>query len=179
MCLKGGVDAPKVFHRFKQVDAPERGLSYIADEEAYDAISFIPNKDIKFAGFSVYQVFQDNGESVDFKCLYKIKLGADSWPEKMMEFKIGDVDVNTKMVDIMLPAEILVQKGKQIVIGVRFIAGEDFFCKTYLGYGGEDYKRIKHNEECIFDVLETEDCTKGETDVTFGQIPRIHYFDSK
>jgi len=96
-----------------------------------------------------------------------------------MEFKIGDVDVNTKMVDIMLPAEILVQKGKQIVIGVRFIAGEDFFCKTYLGYGGEDYKRIKHNEECIFDVQETEDCTKGETDVTFGQIPRLHYFDSK
>jgi hypothetical protein len=57
LCLKGGVDAPKIFHRFKQVDAPERGLSYIADEEAYDAICFIPNKDIKFAGFSVYQVF--------------------------------------------------------------------------------------------------------------------------
>jgi hypothetical protein len=55
--LKGGVDAPKIFHRFKQVDAPERGLSYIADEEAYDAICFIPNKDIKFAGFSVYQAF--------------------------------------------------------------------------------------------------------------------------
>jgi hypothetical protein len=45
---------------------------------------------------------------VDFKCFYKIKLGADSWPEKMIEFKIGDVDVNTKMVDIMLPIEILV-----------------------------------------------------------------------
>jgi len=56
LCLKGGVDAPKIFNRFKQVDAPERQLSYIADEEAYDAISFIPEKDIKFAGFSVYHV---------------------------------------------------------------------------------------------------------------------------
>jgi hypothetical protein len=54
LCLKGGIDAPKIFNRFKQVDSPERQLSYIADEEAYDAITFIPNKDIKFAGFSVY-----------------------------------------------------------------------------------------------------------------------------
>ena len=54
ICLKGGIDAPKIFNRFKQVDSPERQLSYIADEEAYDAISFVPTKDIKFAGFSVY-----------------------------------------------------------------------------------------------------------------------------
>ncbi|MGB1595297.1 MAG: hypothetical protein ACPIOQ_21225, partial [Promethearchaeia archaeon] len=32
-----GVDAPKIFHRFKHVDSPERLLSYIANEEAYDA----------------------------------------------------------------------------------------------------------------------------------------------
>ena len=54
LCLKGGVDAPKVFHRFKHVDSPERLLSYIANEEAFDAICFIPKKNIKFAGFSVY-----------------------------------------------------------------------------------------------------------------------------
>jgi hypothetical protein len=80
LCLKGGIDAPKIFNRFKQVDSPERQLSYIADEEAYDAISFIPLKDIKFAGFSVYQV---TTVTTDFKCLYKIKIGTDSWPEKM------------------------------------------------------------------------------------------------
>lgn len=54
LCLKGGVDAPKIFHRFKHVDSPERLLSYIANEEAYDSICFIPKKNIKFAGFSVY-----------------------------------------------------------------------------------------------------------------------------
>ena len=37
-------------------------LSYIADEESYDAISFIPNRDIKFAGFSVYQVYSPEME---------------------------------------------------------------------------------------------------------------------
>ena len=56
------------------------------------------------------------------------------------------------MVDIMLPQEIVVQKGKAITIGVRFIAGEDFFCTTLLGNGGEEYKHLKINEECIFDV---------------------------
>jgi len=24
LCMKGGVDAPKIFNRFKQVDSPER-----------------------------------------------------------------------------------------------------------------------------------------------------------
>ena len=38
LCLKGGVDAPKIFNRFKQVDSMERQLSYIAKEEVYDAI---------------------------------------------------------------------------------------------------------------------------------------------
>jgi hypothetical protein len=98
ICLKGGIDAPKIFNRFKQVDSPERQLSYIADEEAYDAISFIPTKDIKFAGFSVYQV---TTVTTDFKCLYKIKIGTDSWPEKNAQFTMGDVE--NKMVDIMLP----------------------------------------------------------------------------
>ena len=50
------MDAPKVFNRFKQIDSPERQLSYIADEEAFDAIAFVPNKDIRFVGFSVYHV---------------------------------------------------------------------------------------------------------------------------
>ena len=42
LCMKGGVDAPKIFNRFKHVDSPERQLSYIAKEELYDAICFIP-----------------------------------------------------------------------------------------------------------------------------------------
>lgn len=53
LCLKGGVNPPKIFNRLKQVDSPERMLTYM-DEESYDAICFIPKKDIKFAGFSVY-----------------------------------------------------------------------------------------------------------------------------
>lgn len=56
ICLKGGLDQPKIFNRFTNIDSPERQLSYIADEEAHDAISFIPNKDIRLAGFSVYYV---------------------------------------------------------------------------------------------------------------------------
>lgn len=80
LCLKGGVDAPKLFNRFKQVDSMERQLSYIAKEEAYDAICFVPKKDIKFAGFSVYQVLSP--DNLDFKCFYKIKIGAEQWPEK-------------------------------------------------------------------------------------------------
>ena len=156
------------------MDAPERQLSYIADEEAYDAISFIPEKDIKFAGFSVYHVASNLEQ--DFKCIYKVRIGTESWPEKIAEF--SQADVENKMVDIMMPQEIVVQKGKPIVIGVRFISGEDFFCSTLLGYGGEDFRHIPSNEECCFIVEDVpEECTKGETDYAFGQIPRIHYFD--
>jgi len=72
------------------------------------------------------------------------------------------------MVDIMMPKEIVIQKGKELSIGVRFIAGEDFFCSTLPGYGGEDYRHIRENEECCFEVLDSEDCSKGETDHTFG-----------
>jgi hypothetical protein len=50
--------------------------------------------------------------------------------------------VENKMVDIMLPQEIVIQKGKELSIGVRFISGEDFFCSTLLGYGGEDFRHI-------------------------------------
>jgi len=80
--MRGGEDAPKIFNRFKNVDSPERQLSYIADEEAYDAICFTPVKDIKLAGFSVYAVQSE----LDFKCIYKIKIGSEAWPEKSQEF---------------------------------------------------------------------------------------------
>ena len=81
------------------------------------------------------------------------------------------------MVDIMMPTEIVIQNGKEISIAVRFIQGDDFFCTTLLGYGGEQYKNLPNNEECCFEVLDSEECTKGETNFEFGQIPRIHYFD--
>ena len=83
-------------------------LSYIADEEAFDAVSFVPNKDIKFAGFSVYQVHSMDGPDVDFRCIYKIKIGGDSWPEKQAEFTPGMIDKNLKLVDIMLPQEVII-----------------------------------------------------------------------
>ena len=77
----------------------------------------------------------------------------------------------------MMPQEIVVQKGKSIVIGVRFISGEDFFCSTLLGYGGEDFRNLPNEEFCFTVEDVPEDCSKGETDYTFGQVPRIHYFD--
>ena len=51
---------------------------------------------------------------------------------------------------------------------VRFIAGEDFFCSTLLGYGGENYQSIDNKDKELFDIRETPDSTKGETDLRFG-----------
>lgn len=172
VCYKGGEDAPKIFNRFTTVDAPERQLSYIADEEAYDAISFFPLKEIKFAGFSVYHVASNT--EMDFKCLYKIRIGTDIFPEQAIDFKQSDVE--NKMVDIMMDKEITVPKDKEISIAVRFTQGDEFFCSTLLGYGGENLKHNHLNEELAFDVRESPECTKGETDVAFGQVPRLHYF---
>ena len=81
------------------------------------------------------------------------------------------------MADIMLDQEIPVSANKPITIMVRFIAGEEYFCGTLLGYGGENYLTVPENEEKeLFEIRETADCTKGETDLRFGQIPRIFYF---
>ena len=77
----------------------------------------------------------------------------------------------------MLEQEVPVPSNKPITIMVRFTAGDEYFCSTLLGYGGENYLSITDNEDReIFDVKETSDCSKGETDSKFGQIPRIHYF---
>jgi hypothetical protein len=73
------------------------------------------------------------------------------------------------MCDIMLEQEIHVSQNLPITIMVRFIAGDEYFCSTLLGYGGENYKEIKENDDVdMFEIRETPDCTKGETDSRFG-----------
>jgi hypothetical protein len=74
LCLKGGNEGPKAWKRFTTVDDPCRQLSYISDEEAFDAISFVPKKDILFAGFSVFHVASTD---IDFKVIYKYKIGKE------------------------------------------------------------------------------------------------------
>lgn len=80
------------------------------------------------------------------------------------------------MTDVFLDKEIAVRKDVPISIGVRFTVGDEFFCTTYLGYNHEDAdSAVKTNEPGAFVIEDTDQCSKGETDVTFGQIPRIHY----
>ena len=80
------------------------------------------------------------------------------------------------MSDIMFDNEIPVKAGKSITIMVRFIAGDEFFCSTLLGYGGENYMKVDNEEQDMFEIKETSECTKGETDSKFGNIPRVFYF---
>ena len=80
------------------------------------------------------------------------------------------------MSDIMFENEIQVKSGKAITIMVRFLAGDEYFCSTLLGYGGENYMNVENEEREMFEIKETPDCTKGETDLRFGNIPRIFYF---
>ena len=73
----------------------------------------------------------------------------------------------------------VVKKQKPITICIRYTdPGEAFMAQTYLGYGGENYKRVPENvEKDAFLIQECpQDCTKGETDLRFGNIPRILYF---
>ena len=73
------------------------------------------------------------------------------------------------MCDIMLDQEKPVSANIPITIMVRFIAGDEYFCSTLLGYGGENFLEVKDNQEKdIFEIRETPDCTKGETDLRFG-----------
>lgn len=77
----------------------------------------------------------------------------------------------------MMESEIPVSANKPITIMVRFQAGDEYFCSTLLGYGGENFMSVPENEDKeLFEIRETGDCTKGETDLKFGQIPRVFYF---
>jgi len=46
----------------------------MADEMSYDAISFVPTRDISFVGFSVYPVMTEN-KKPDFTCHWRYKIG--------------------------------------------------------------------------------------------------------
>ena len=85
------------------------------DEEAFDAITYVPKKDILFAGFSVYHVASTD---IDFKCIYKYKIGNESSQELVTEFSQADVD--NKYCDIWLDQEVAVNANKGITIMVRF-----------------------------------------------------------
>ena len=73
----------------------------------------------------------------DFKCFYRYKIGGAASPEMTTEFSRGDVE--NQMVDLMLDSELPVKAGQPITIMVRFTAGDEYFCTTLLGYGGENY----------------------------------------
>ena len=81
------------------------------------------------------------------------------------------------MVDILFDQDVLVRANQQISIMVRYtVGGDQFMAQTLLGYGGENYRHINLNEKEAFVIQESDDCTKGETDLRFGNIPRILYF---
>lgn len=70
-----------------------------------------------------------------------------------------------------------VRANEPISIGVRFTVGDEYFCATVFGYGGHGYERIGgENEKGAFIIAESEMSNKGETEVEFGQIPKIYYF---
>ncbi len=178
LMLPGGDDGPKIFKRFTTIDDPCRQLSYISDEEGvYDAIMFVPKKAIKFAGFSVYRVESHLDQT--FTLMYKYKIGSETSPEIEVDIAPGEVDEVERCGDVNIDPAISVAAGIPITIMVSFKVGEEFFCSTLLGYGGENYLSIPENEERdLFEIRDTPDCTKGETDTRFGNIPRLFYFNA-
>jgi hypothetical protein len=61
-----------------------------------------------------------------------------------------------------------VTTGKEISIAVRFIEVDQFFCTTLLGYQGTRYRDIESNEQNAFDVRDSNDSSKEETNQEFG-----------
>ncbi len=73
------------------------------------------------------------------------------------------------MCDIMFEQPYKVRANEPITIGVKFTVGEEYFCTTMFGYGGSNYeRRIKSNEQGAFIIADSEQSTKGETEVEFG-----------
>ena len=74
------------------------------------------------------------------------------------------------MADVFLDTEIKVNKNKPISIGVRFTAGDEFFCTTNRGFHHDNIDhRVRTNEPGAFTTKDNRAmCTKDETDRTYG-----------
>jgi hypothetical protein len=96
--------------------------------------------------------------------------------KKSTHFNKRDVIQKDRMVDIIFEDEVPVRAQVPISIMVRFSVEDNFMAMTQLGYGGENYRGIRENEKDAFKIHDSPDCTKGETDSRFGNIPRIFYF---
>lgn len=109
-------------------------MTYIADDENLDAVSFIPTRDITFVGFSIYAVYSTKD---DFTCHWSLKIGDKQEPQ-IQTLLNHENDVKDHMCDIMFDEPYKVRAEEPIEIGVRFTVGEEFFCSTVFGYGGDD-----------------------------------------
>jgi hypothetical protein len=86
-------------------------------------------------------------------------------------------DVIKQMFDVHLDEEVEVENGIAISIMVRFeMKDSDDMAITNLGYRGEAHYDVENEEKGAFQITNSNDCTKGETDLYFGQIPRIIYY---
>jgi len=89
----------------------------MADEMSYDAISFVPSRDVTFLGFSVYPVMSNTKD--DFTCHWRYKIGDQQGHEHSTDFN-HEKDVKGKMCDVMLDSEVSVRANEAITICVRF-----------------------------------------------------------
>ena len=110
------------------------------------------------------------------KVIWKCKIDGVQKAEKTTI--ISNCDIENKMVDIVFEQEVQVKAKQPIVIMVRYDKedNEMGLIQTLLGYGGNGMRSIRTNEPDAFSTQNTPDCTKDETDVEFGNIPRILYF---
>jgi hypothetical protein len=68
----------------------------MCEEEAHDAIVFVPKKDIQFVGFSIYPClvpdFPPKGDYLDeFNCHWRYKISNERSPERISVFTKDDV----------------------------------------------------------------------------------------
>ena len=143
--------------RFTRTDEPERALTYMGDQEDFDAIVFTPKRNIAFAGFSIYPAivpFQNKNEYLDdVQCIYSYKINGVKGPEGVKNF--GNADIKNKMVDIVFEHAIPVQANQPICIMVRYVGSELGFMTTLLGYGGSSMRSIPGNEKDLFTTQNT------------------------
>lgn len=82
----------------------------------------------------------------EFQVHWTIKIDGEVKLSKVTNF--SKEEVKDKLVDIILEDEIPVKKQKPITILVRYTTLDDsFMAQAWLGYGGENYKRVPENME--------------------------------
>lgn len=161
-----GIGKPSVFRR---IDKPHDSWSWYNSGSSADGLTFIPNQNIKVAGFSTWA----SKDSTSYDIKYKVCVGdqiveehqynASEWEDEYYNrvwlHDLHDVSSGEKL---------------EITVWIAQDLSSHSNVQTYYGYGCENYKEMDNEHKGLFTIEAARDSGNG-TSMYSGHFPELFY----